>query len=83
VEHKEVAKRYEKMLKFTKQQHWQDWLEKADNLNIWTIHRLIMAPASDGGKAQIPTLKHKVGNEDVMATTNSEKGSALVKGFFP
>ena len=78
-----MAKRYEKMLKFTKQQHWQDWLEKADDPEIWTIHRLIMAPASDGGKAQIPTLKHKVGNEDVMATTNSEKGSALVKGFFP
>ena len=39
--------------------------------------------ASDGGKARIPVLKYKVGEEDRAARTNEEKGVALAKGFFP
>jgi len=47
------------------------------------VNRLISAPASDGGKARILALKYSIGEEDRTATTNSDKGSLLAKGFFP
>ena len=83
VEHLEAAKNYDRLLKNTKQQHWKSWLEKAEDPDIWTVNRLINAPASDGGKARIPTLKYKLGEEDKTAVTNSEKGTVLARGFFP
>jgi hypothetical protein len=82
-EYKEVARRYEKELAHTKRQHWRDWLEKADDPDIWVAHKLISSAASDGGKARIPILKHKVGENEISANTNSEKSSALAKAFFP
>ena len=82
-EHKEVIKLYEKMLKSTKKQHWRDWLEKAEDPDIWAVHKLISAPATDGGKSRIPTLKHKVGGEDRVASNNGDKSTALAKCFFP
>jgi hypothetical protein len=82
-EHTEAAKRYNRTLKNTKQQHWRDWIEKAEDPDIWTVHRLISAPATDGGKARIPALKYKVGDVEKIATTNGKKGAALATGFFP
>jgi hypothetical protein len=38
---------------------------------------------TDGGKAKIPKLKHKVGKEETTASTNSEKSVVLAKCFFP
>jgi len=81
--HKEASKIYVKTLKTTKQQHWRSWLERAKDPDIWAVHRLISTPASDRGKARIPALKFKVGEVEKMAFTNSEKGAALAKGFFP
>ena len=81
--HKEAAKKYVKTLKTTKQQHWRSWLERAKDPDIWAMHRLISSPASDGGKARIPALKYRAGVAEKMAITNSEKGAALAKGFFP
>jgi hypothetical protein len=81
--HKEAARRYEKTLCYTKQQHWRDWLEKAEDPNIWTVNRIISAPAGDGGKARIPTLKHTVSSQDAKAVTNDKKSNALAKNFFP
>jgi len=40
-------------------------------------------PPSDGGKAKIPKLKHKIGEEETMASTNKEKSVVLAKSFFP
>ena len=82
-EHAEAAKTYDRLLKSTKQQHWRSWLERAEDPDIWTVNRMINAPASDGGKARIPTLSYKSGDTDITAVTNSEKGTALAKGFFP
>jgi len=82
-EHKEASKMYVKMLKTTKQQHWCSWLERAKDPDIWAVHHLISAPASDRGKARIPALKFKVREVETMAITNSKKGAALAKGFFP
>ena len=38
---------------------------------------------TDGGKAKIPKLKHKVGDEDATASTNGKKSTALARCFFP
>ena len=80
---KEAAKSYNNNLKFTKKQHWRDWLEKAEEPDIWMANKYISTPATDGGKARIPMLKHKVDRQEVIARTNGEKSSALAKGFFP
>ena len=39
--------------------------------------------STDGAKARIPVLKHRLGESEVMATTNAEKSKALAKSFFP
>jgi ribonuclease HI len=82
-EHVEAEKLYHRTLDQTKNQHWRDWLERAVDPDIWTVHKCISAPASDGAKARIPALKHKCGTQEVTATTNQEKSQALAKSFFP
>jgi ribonuclease HI len=82
-EHKEAVKRYDKTLQFTKKQHWRDWLEKAEDPDIWAASKLVSAALTDGGKARIPILKHKVGDQETMAGSNEEKSRALAKCFFP
>ena len=37
-QHKDAAKRYERTLDYTKKQHWRDWLESADEPDIWTAN---------------------------------------------
>ena len=37
-EHKEAKSRYQKALQNTKQQHWREWLEKAEDLDIWAAN---------------------------------------------
>jgi len=82
-EHKEAKSRYHKAMKFTKQQHWRDWLEKADDPDIWTAHKITSATPTDGGKAKIPKLEHRVDGEEAIASTNVEKSVALATCFFP
>jgi hypothetical protein len=64
-EHKVAKNKYRNAIKTTKQQHWRDWLEKAEDLDIWAAHRIVSAPHADRGKAKILKLKHKVGDEDL------------------
>jgi exonuclease III len=82
-EHAEARKEYAKAIKHNKQQHWRDWLEKADDPDMWTAQRMVSGPASDGGKAHIPPLKVIVEGAEAIAKTNPEKSQALAKGFFP
>ena len=84
-EHKMAVKEYGNTLKSTKKQHWRDWLERAEDPDIWTVHRLITSPASDGGKSRIPGLKYKEDPDDdeKTASSNEEKSRVLAKCFFP
>jgi len=82
-QHKDAVKRYERTLNYTKKQHWRDWLESADEPDIWMANHYISAPATDRGKARIPVLKYKVGRQEISARTNGEKSDTLAKGFFP
>ena len=80
---KKAKKAYEKAIKYNKKHHWRDWLEKATDPDIWTAHRYISAPASDGGTTRIPTLKVLQGDIEVTASTNEDKSKMLAKTFFP
>ncbi|KAH9953859.1 hypothetical protein BC827DRAFT_1105145, partial [Russula dissimulans] len=46
-EHKEAARQYNKTLQYTKRQHWCDWLEKAEDPDIWMVSKLISSPVTD------------------------------------
>ena len=83
-EDKRIAnKSFQKTLERTKRQHWRDWLEKAEDPDIWTAHKYASSPAGDGGKCRIPVLKVTKNNQETTATTNSEKASMLATAFFP
>ncbi len=82
-EHAKAVRTYDHTLERTKRQHWRDWLERAVDPDIWTVHKVTSAPASDGAKARIPALKFKSSDEEVTATTNTEKSKALARSFFP
>lgn len=82
-EHKAAKDLYHKSLRETKRQHWRDWLEKAEEPDLWTAHRIVSAAPTDGGKAKIPKLKHGSGENEAIAGTNAEKSTALAKCFFP
>jgi hypothetical protein len=81
--HDEASKIFDRTLEQTKREHWRDWLERAVDPDIWTVHKVISAPSTDGAKARIPALKHRNGETEVTASTNPEKSQALAKSFFP
>jgi len=78
-----AAKNYRRILEQTKWQHWRDWLEKGEDLDIWTAHRLTTQAWGDGSKTRIPMLVYKVGEVETSANSNSDKGHVLAKVFFP
>ena len=82
-EHDEAARNYRRILEQTKKHHWRDWLEKAEDPDIWTIHRLTTSQGGDSGKARIPALIYKEGDSERTASMNREKGNILAKSFFP
>jgi ribonuclease HI len=82
-EYAEAKKRYEKEIEYCKTHHWRDWLEKAEDPDIWTAHKYISAAASDGSKSRIPTLTKAQGDSIRSAATNEEKGIMLAETFFP
>ncbi len=56
---------------------------KAMDPDIWTAHRYINVPASDGGKTHIPDLISTTDGQQHKANTNESKGSLLANTFFP
>ena len=81
--HVVASKQYQKLLDQTREHHWRDWLEKGEDPDIWSAHRLTSTPWGNGGKTRIPMLIHKVGEVEEQANTNQDKGRMLAKGFFP
>jgi len=82
-EHAAMVKKYHNTLDQTKRHHWRDWLEKAEDPDIWVAHRLTSSAGGNGGKAKIPVLKYKVGDTVATASANCKKGQVLAKNFFP
>ena len=82
-EKREAHKLYHKTMERTKRQHWRDWLEKAEDPDIWTAHRYTASPAGDGGKSRIPVLLSTRNGQEITAATNEDKSNMLAKTFFP
>ena len=82
-ERREANKIFHKTLESTKRQHWRNWLEKADDPDLWTAHKYTSSPAGDGGKSRIPVLKTANSSQEVSVTTNEEKSIMLANTFFP
>lgn len=82
-ERQEANKTFQKTMEKMKRQHWQDWLKKANDPDIWTAHKYISAPAGDGGKCRIPVLKLIRNGQETTATSNNEKSTMLARMFFP
>ena len=82
-EHSAMVKKYRNTLDHTKSHHWRDFLEKAEEPDLWAAHRLTSSTGGDGGKSKIPVLKYKVGDTEAKASDNSDKGQVLAKNFFP
>ena len=76
--------KYTKEICKTKESHWKDWLDEANDNDIWTANRYISNPSGDGGKTRIPTLKVKTsdGNEQLV-DSNKGKAKVLTGVFFP
>ena len=82
-ERREANKIFQKTMERTKRQHWRNWLEKAEDPDIWTAHKYTSSPVGDGGKSRIPVLKLTKEGQELTATTNEEKSNMLAKTFFP
>ena len=75
---------YTGLVQSTKKQHWIEWLENADETNIWSINCLMSGPSTDGGRTWTPPLKTtSEDNCTQLAIDNWHKTMLLFKLFFP
>jgi hypothetical protein len=73
------------MIRMAKAEHWIEWLEGIDEASVWQASRLITAPATDAGKAKIPTLQVKdpiTKQVTKEAVDNKSKGQLFYETFF-
>ena len=75
---RECRRKYSRELERTKRDHWRNWLEQATDPDIWTVHRYINMPASDGGKTRIPDLISTTDGQQRKVNTNESKGNLLI-----
>jgi hypothetical protein len=68
------------VIRKTKEEHWYQWLEKANDQTVWRMHKTVLGPASDGGKPRIPAPKDRNGQD---TSDNAKKSQILHKTFFP
>ena len=82
-EYKDAHRQYDRAIKYSKRNHWRDWLEKASDPDLWTANKYLAAAASDGGRTRIPTLRVSRNGQDTAASSNQEKSRMLAEAFFP
>ncbi|KAH9954947.1 hypothetical protein BC827DRAFT_914506, partial [Russula dissimulans] len=76
MEHKDAVKQYEKPLQYTKKRHCRDWLEKAEEPDIWTARKLVSAPNTDGGIHGEYERREKQGDRQVLLSSpTARRGS--------
>ena len=56
-EQKQVVNEYGEAILKAKYEHWTNFLEEADDHDLWMAIGYLKEPTGDGGKTQIPTLK--------------------------
>lgn len=75
IQFKDARCKFRSELEKAKKNHWQDWLEKATDPDLWTVHKYIMAPPGDCGKMRIPDLMYTDNGEQHHASMNKDKVS--------
>ena len=84
--YRQQRNRYSEMIRTAKAEHWIEWLEGIDEVSVWQASRLVTSPATDAGKARIPTLQirdpttKRITRE---AIDNKSKGQLFYETFFP
>lgn len=71
------------LLRKTKRDHYNDWVESIDMKTIWDAHRFASASVSDGAKTRIPALK-KIDTDGRQTEVQDNKGKSklLHEAFF-
>ena len=83
IEWKKARNELTKLLRKTKKDHFNDWIENVNPKNIWDAHRFASAPVSDGAKTRIPTLKKTdADGRTIEIQDNEGKSKLLHKAFF-
>jgi ribonuclease HI len=82
-EYENAKREYAREIERNKRQHWRDWLERAEDPDIWTAHRYVSATTANGTSTRIPTLRKQSGESERIASTNEEKSKMLGETFFP
>jgi len=77
--------RYISTLHHTKVSHWQGWLEKITEDDIWKASQLAQGPLTDSSTAKIPTLFERSPTGKVVReyASDEDKHDAFTKIFFP
>ncbi|KIJ22827.1 hypothetical protein M422DRAFT_276688 [Sphaerobolus stellatus SS14] len=76
---------YNSAIRRAKQDHWKNWLENANERDIWVAGKYSKNPLSDGGRTLIPTLHTRDLNGQSTETFDTAplKAAALARLFFP
>ena len=78
--------KYSENIKKAKTEHWVEWLEGLDQISVWQASRLVTSPATDAGRARIPSLQIKDPRTNQVtreAKDNESKGRLFLEIFFP
>ena len=81
-EYKMIRNSYAVMIENAKKAHWVDFLQDIYKRTVWTVHRYASGEPSDGGQAQIPTLKIKEEDGMVKEVISSEDKSRIFEKTF-
>jgi hypothetical protein len=83
-QHKAACNHYGDAIVKAKEQHWVDFLEEAEERDLWIANKYISNLPGDRSKSRIPTLKvESPGNHVTVVTSNEGKAELLSKQFFP
>jgi ribonuclease HI len=78
--------RYSELIRKTKAEHWVEWIEGLDESSVWQASRLVTSPATDAGKAKIPTIQVRDPITKQITreiADNRSKGQLFYETFFP
>jgi hypothetical protein len=74
---------YSQLIRTTKKNHWNDWLESAAGQAVWDINKFVNSTSQSRSCTCLPNLKNPLGEHLLTATTNEDKSRALHSIFFP
>jgi hypothetical protein len=83
-EMRDLSNRYRDAVLLAKRQHWANYLEDMDTMDIWVANKYLREPAGDGGSPRIPTLKTTNANgQPTEINDNQDKANTFTVTFFP